>query len=304
MPAKVTLQIANGPSAGQQFVYEDRTTCIVGRSRDCEPRLLCKPEEPNAAENRKISRHHCLLDINPPDVRIRDFGSLNGTYINGQKIGQRRVHEQPGGSFPEHDLKDGDEIWLGNLKLRVCIHVPTVCGACGVEVPASEQKTDGGRPMPCLCQKCLKSTQRADAPGGRCRTLAEPVKLCAKCGRDVSRERGANRAGEFVCSSCRENPFDLLRQLIQDAAGGDKKLVAVEGYQIVKELGRGGMGAVYLAKRQETGQQVALKVMLPKVAAGQRATEGFLREAVNTKALQHPNVVRLWDSGCSQGTFS
>jgi serine/threonine protein kinase len=43
--------------------------------------------------------------------------------------------------------------------------------------------------------------------------------------------------------------------------------------------------------------------MLPKVAASQRAKESFLREAVNTQALQHPNVVRLWESGCSQGTF-
>ena len=43
--------------------------------------------------------------------------------------------------------------------------------------------------------------------------------------------------------------------------------------------------------------------MLPKVAASQRATESFLRETVNTQALQHPNVVRLWEAGCSQGTF-
>jgi serine/threonine protein kinase len=129
------------------------------------------------------------------------------------------------------------------------------------------------------------------------------VKVCAKCGRDVSSETGANRPGEFVCSHCRENPFDLLRQLMQGAARGEKELVAIEGYEIIRELGHGGMGAVYLARQQKTGRQVALKVMLPKVAAGQRATESFLREAVNTQALQHPNVVRLWDSGCSQGTF-
>ena len=34
-------------------------------------------------------RRHCLLDINPPDIRVRDFGSLNGTYVNGTMIGQR-----------------------------------------------------------------------------------------------------------------------------------------------------------------------------------------------------------------------
>ncbi|KYC36281.1 hypothetical protein WA1_52005 [Scytonema hofmannii PCC 7110] len=37
-----------------------------------------------------FSRYHCLLDINPPDIRVRDFGSRNGTYVNGKKIGQRQ----------------------------------------------------------------------------------------------------------------------------------------------------------------------------------------------------------------------
>ena len=63
------------------------------------------------------------------------------------------------------------------------------------------------------------------------------------------------------------------------------------------------MGAVYLARHEKSGKQVALKVMLPKVAASQRATESFLRETLNTQALQHPHVVRLWESGCSRGTF-
>jgi serine/threonine-protein kinase len=43
--------------------------------------------------------------------------------------------------------------------------------------------------------------------------------------------------------------------------------------------------------------------MLPKIAADPRAKERFLREVENTKALQHANVVRLQDSGCSQGIF-
>ncbi len=68
MPAKLILQVRNGPLAGQQFVFEDRTTAILGRAKDCDPRLLCNPANPKDPENRKISRHHCLLDINPPDV--------------------------------------------------------------------------------------------------------------------------------------------------------------------------------------------------------------------------------------------
>jgi pSer/pThr/pTyr-binding forkhead associated (FHA) protein len=42
-----------------------------------------------------ISRYHCLLDINPPDIRIRDFDSLNGTYVNGECIGRRSVNQTP-----------------------------------------------------------------------------------------------------------------------------------------------------------------------------------------------------------------
>src|ERR1043166_8775331 len=107
MPASVTLQICNGPMRGTQYVYEDRTMCILGRAEDCEPRLLYFPEAPEARENRRLSRHHCLLDINPPDVRIRDFGSLNGTFVNGKKIGQRGKAQTPEEgahlAFPEFD---------------------------------------------------------------------------------------------------------------------------------------------------------------------------------------------------------
>ncbi|HEX3658583.1 MAG TPA: protein kinase [Pirellulales bacterium] len=303
MPAKVILEISNGPMAGRQFVYEDRTTCIMGRASDCEPRLLAKPATPGAPENRGISRHHCLLDINPPDVRIRDFGSLNGTYVNGRKIGQREQHEQPGGIFPEHDATDGDQIRVGNLRLVVHVHVPITCGQCEAEIPEAELQPADGQTRAGLCLKCRQEAERAGLAATPRRTATDPTKVCAKCGRDVSDETGANRPGEFVCSQCRENPMDLLRQLLQDAAKGAKQLVAIEGYEILKQLGRGGMGAVFLARQEKRDAPVALKVMLPKVAASQRATESFLRETVNTRALQHPNVVRLWDAGCSAGTF-
>jgi serine/threonine protein kinase len=63
------------------------------------------------------------------------------------------------------------------------------------------------------------------------------------------------------------------------------------------------MGAVYLARHEDTNEQVAIKIMLPQVAVSERAQESFLREARNTQALVHRNIVSVRDSGCSDGTF-
>jgi len=267
----VTLRVVRGPAAGRQFTFDERTCCILGRADDCHPSL------PNDEAHRTVSRHHCLLDINPPDVRVRDFGSLNGTFVNGGKIGQRESHQRPedvaGVAFPEHDLKDGDELRVGDTVFRVEVPVPQP-GAAG----------DSGRPA--------------------ARALSGP-RLCAHCGKDVSGEVAEGRRGVVLCAACRARPDDLAR----DAARAAKQARAPGGepsgltYTIVRELGRGGMGAVYLARCDQTSEQVALKVMLPQVAADDAAVAMFLREVENTRALNHPNVVRLLDAGCWQGTF-
>jgi serine/threonine protein kinase len=90
-----------------------------------------------------------------------------------------------------------------------------------------------------------------------------------------------------------ENP-DIL---IQKANAGEQNLQGIRGYTILQELGKGGFGAVYLARHEPTGEEVALKVMLPHVVAYEGAIERFMREMENTKVLRHQNVVRLKDNG-------
>jgi serine/threonine protein kinase len=74
-------------------------------------------------------------------------------------------------------------------------------------------------------------------------------------------------------------------------------------YEIERLLGRGGMGAVYLARRPGGGAPVALKVMLPKMVVDEAAQEIFIREIEVTRALRHPNVVGLLDFGRHEGRF-
>ena len=111
------------------------------------------------------------------------------------------------------------------------------------------------------------------------------------------------RPGEYVCAECRNDPYAIMKRMLECASSGERKLVAIDGYEIRSELGRGGMGAVYLARHQLSGREVALKVMLPQVAATPNAAARFLREVEMTKALVHPNIVQLFEAGCHLGTF-
>ncbi len=67
-------------------------------------------------------------------------------------------------------------------------------------------------------------------------------------------------------------------------------------YRIVKQLGQGGMGAVYLAFDTRLGRKLALKVMLPRFAADASAKERFLREARAAAQISHDNVVTVYEA--------
>lgn len=76
---------------------------------------------------------------------------------------------------------------------------------------------------------------------------------------------------------------------------------AVPGFDVERELGRGGMGVVFLARR--SGEPVALKVILPEKAADERMRDLFMRELTLARQLKHPNIVRLIDAGEHQGAL-
>ena len=70
-----------------------------------------------------------------------------------------------------------------------------------------------------------------------------------------------------------------------------------EKYRIERELGRGGMGTVYLATHLGTERPVAIKVISPQYMARPEFVERFRREARAAGRLRHPNVVDVTDFG-------
>src|SRR5687768_18400971 len=61
------------------------------------------------------------------------------------------------------------------------------------------------------------------------------------------------------------------------------------------------MGVVYRASRLDTGETVALKLMLPEISANARFRERFVREASLGSDLDHPNIVPIFDAGDADG---
>jgi hypothetical protein len=289
---RVTLEFTSDPFKGQKRSFTEPATLLFGRNEDCDPHFPAK-------EHPRISRHHALVEINPPDVCLRDLGSRNGTFVNGELVGKRPPGTEPDRKHAsaEKDLPDGAVVFLSkesDVAFRVHIVVPARCTACGIGI-ADQQKSACALPSGgFLCPTCRHRTEDAAAP---------VVKPCAWCQREVQTERGANRPGLFICGECRNNLKGMMGQLLGQAQAGASELRVLRGYDILEELGAGGMGAVYLARHQRTGDAAAIKLMLPKVAADEDAIALFQREIRNTMSLNHRNVVRLLDHGFAKGAF-
>jgi pSer/pThr/pTyr-binding forkhead associated (FHA) protein len=123
MNSTVTLTLIKDEDVAGEFSFSERAQCIVGRSRDCE---ICVPAD---IQYQDVSRHHCEFEIDPPSVRLRDLGSLNGTFVNGVKVGQREnlkwAEDETIGASGAVTLSPGDEVHLGqHTTLRVSVFPP------------------------------------------------------------------------------------------------------------------------------------------------------------------------------------
>jgi len=74
-------------------------------------------------------------------------------------------------------------------------------------------------------------------------------------------------------------------------------------YRIIRRLGSGGMADVYCAEDTQLGREVALKLLYRRFAEDDEFVERFRREASSAAALQHPNVVQVFDRGGWDGTY-
>lgn|SRR5262249_29586462 len=107
MVPNVTLTVTTGRMKGRRLTFLDRTFLSVGRAPECMLSL-------GAAGDPTVSRRHCVFDIDPPEVFVRDLGSLNGTYVNELRLeGPEASGHRTTGSPPQVALYHGDVVRLG-----------------------------------------------------------------------------------------------------------------------------------------------------------------------------------------------
>ncbi len=108
-----------------------------------------------------------------------------------------------------------------------------------------------------------------------------------------------------TCESCRQTvaatpPDDFVSALQaarpEPAAALPPELANHPRFRIVRELGRGGMGVVYLAEHRLMQRQVAIKVISKALVDNPKTVERFHREVRAAAQLDHPNIVRAYDA--------
>ena len=94
----VNLVLFKKDGSQKSFSLPSNVT-VIGRRHDCDLHIPLM----------RVSRRHCQLNLNGETAKIRDLGSHNGTYLNGEKI--KPDHR--------HQLRDGDSLRLGRVSLTL-----------------------------------------------------------------------------------------------------------------------------------------------------------------------------------------
>src|SRR4029077_19472233 len=84
---------------------------------------------------------------------------------------------------------------------------------------------------------------------------------------------------------------ELIAQRMLTPPSRPGVLAAVDGYEVLRVLGGGGMGIVLLARASQTGREVAIKLVRSDLVNDQNVVRRFLKEAGHLKKLRHSNIV-------------
>ena len=234
---QVNLKVTAGPYRGRIFSFSQHDSFLIGRNPDAH---LC------LSDDRYFSRNHCLLEMNPPHSFLRDLGSTNGTFVNGQRV-------------KDAFLKSGDQIQCGETILVVEVTAANLADTAPDAAPA--------RPVLVMveCLNCGRREQaQASSPDEHLTFLCEDCRIELKRspqaipGYDTVKLLGRGGMGTVMLSrEQRTGRAVAIKTLLPEFAVSDKAMrrfmreidvaAALKHKHIVEFIDRGTHnGVVYL----------------------------------------------------------
>jgi serine/threonine protein kinase/predicted negative regulator of RcsB-dependent stress response len=113
--------------------------------------------------------------------------------------------------------------------------------------------------------------------------------FCGKCGSKFEAEKEAS-----------VSPTKTLETPTEELTRGS---VIAERYEVIEELGKGGMGKVYRVEDKKIKEEVALKLIKPEIASDKKTIERFSNELKFARKIAHRNVCKMYDLGEEEGTY-
>jgi eukaryotic-like serine/threonine-protein kinase len=126
---------------------------------------------------------------------------------------------------------------------------------------------------------------------------------CPKCQHDNPQDTRfcGNCASPLATAAAERSsgPTETIATIVTELRTGTK---FAGRFQVIEELGKGGMGRVYKAYDEKTREKIALKLLKPEIAADEQAIERFGNELRFARKISHRNVCRMYDLGEEKGT--
>jgi serine/threonine-protein kinase len=207
-----------------------------------------------------LSRSHFLLELDPPACRLTELDSRNRTQVN----------DRPVALDSSLDLHEGDLVRAGTTQFRVSLTSPA---RLLDELDTQSTLVLGGEAWP--------QTELPTAPAP---------------GLGVTTDPAPSRASEAHAESSLPGTYETCAPTGPSPPPLDVCPV-LTGYHLERELGRGGMGVVYLGTRISDGARVAVKTIIPVVKVAPSQVQRFVREANILRQLDHVNIVRFHEAG-------